>query len=146
MSGVATSLNAVAGALCTTGAFTIGVLDALDEEEGWFGPCISKRALPPDDDGIEDGIEENDVVDELEGPDWLGPRITKRALPPDDDGAEDANEDVELDEETGRDMVFDEEDCIGLVKVWVLKRGPRGRLGLRKLGTRKPRNGFENLN
>ena len=53
----------------------------------------------------------------------------------------------------GRDTVFEEEDVIGRVKVcvgWKLfTRGARGRLGLRKLGSRIPLNGLEiglNLN
>jgi len=122
MSGATTSRNAVAGALWKTGAFTTGVLDALDKADGWFGPCISKIALPPDDDDIEDGTEENEVEEELEDPGWLGPRTTKKPLPPEVDGPEEVNEENELEEETGRDeagrdMVFDDEDVIGLVNV-----------------------------
>ena len=138
MSGDGISLNAVAGAVWT-GAFTTGTLGILEGAEGWFGPWISLNA----EAGAVwiTGALTTGVLDTLAGAaGWLGPCISKSALLPEE-------VDEELEKDTGLETVLEEEEVIGRVKVWVGNtRGARGRLGLRKLGSLKPLNGFVNLN
>ena len=106
----------------TTGAFTTGAVETLDEDTGMLGAGMFRIAEDPKEDVWKTGVFTTGAVDTLdEDAGMLGACTVKMAF-----GLE--------------------KDWLGLEKDCPITRGARGACGLRKEGTRNPLNGFLNLN